>query len=100
MKRCSETFSETVSENAGDGPESLCRAIDIMRQVSTTVVENSLILANLSQSLFYRFSDTVSENLNIAKKGPPLMKEMRLVFLHYWTGCASEKFAATVAAIA
>ena len=29
VKRCSETFSEIVSENAGDGPESLCRVMGL-----------------------------------------------------------------------
>ena len=40
--------------------------LKIVRQVSITVLENSLI-----------FRDS--------QKGQPLMKEMRLVFLHYWT---------------
>jgi hypothetical protein len=44
------------NENAGAGIESLRREMDVMRQVSTTVVENSLILVNPSQSLFYLFS--------------------------------------------
>jgi len=59
--------------------------LKVARRVSATVLENSSILVNLSQSMFYRFSATVAENLEIAEKGLPLMKEMRLVFLHYWT---------------
>ena len=54
--------------------------LKIVRRFSKTVLENSSILTNIGQSLFYGFSDTVSENLEIAKKGPPLMKKMRLVF--------------------
>jgi hypothetical protein len=55
--------------NAGAGAESLCRMMDVMKQVSATVAENFLILVNLSQYSFYEFSATFAENLEIAEVG-------------------------------